>query len=116
MAFLVLPEYVLDRRFYHSHTLKMLKPKLEDVGGKPNFGPAVLAVQLNVMAGEQMFTHVFQGDTPQETENMFTEILAQLSVIDKQPPVPFPDQDNIEPEIPLTGTITSLTQGGPQSE
>lgn len=109
MAFLILPGFILDRKYFHSASLKMVTPKAPAEGPAPE---PFLALQVNEFHGQELFTNIIRGANEQETNNDFLELIAQLAAIDGQmPPVagapdPSGSQLGSEPKV----------QGGPQSE
>ena len=95
--FIVLPEFVLDRAYFHSACLRNMSVK------EAGEGPQALILQITVLGQGKLEFQVMKGRDDQETRNLFIELLTQLATID--------GQFDVVPRPPAAPT----SEGGPAS-
>lgn len=95
MALIVLPDLLIDRTYFHSASLRRVDERTKEQAAADKLkGITVplesmpLILQITVVGPKDLHNTMIQGNSEQETKNMFTEILAQIATIDGQT---FPD-------------------------
>ena len=112
MAVIILPELILDRRFFHSASLRRVdertkeQAKADSLAGKNiPLESMPLVLQITVEGPKDLHNTIFQGKDENETRNMFAEVLMQLATIDGQQ---FPDLKNYNES---TGSREQVPEG-----